>query len=141
MGSSEREAGRGLSLATSDSMVKQRLGAGWNMLRQGAGARGSRLPASAPRCLRRPLARGEDRRELGTGGVGVGWGRKGRKKGKERKKERRGKGEGAAAPRSRRLSPNAPNLERGEKSFQKNLQAWIGVFFFFGVMAWGGWGE
>ncbi|XP_070636563.1 uncharacterized protein [Bos indicus] len=38
------------------------------MLRQGAGARGSRLPATAARCLRRPLpaARGENGRELGT---------------------------------------------------------------------------
>ncbi|XP_059951506.1 WAS/WASL-interacting protein family member 3-like [Mesoplodon densirostris] len=47
------------------------------MLRRGAGARGSQLPATAARFLRRPLpaARGENGRELGTCLLGVEGGR------------------------------------------------------------------
>nr|KAF6322521.1 hypothetical protein mPipKuh1_008519 [Pipistrellus kuhlii] len=120
MGSSEREAGRGLSLATSDSMVKQRLGAGWNMLRRGAGARGSRPGSRRPWRAAPSAARGPARTgDLFVWGWGVG-GRKGRKKGKG--KEGGGGGRGNAAEDPENLAPKrAQPGETGGKNPSRRI--------------------
>lgn len=107
--------------------------------RQAPGAPSSRRPDALPPP---PAARCPRRERTGTGdlfggGGGGGGGGKGERKGKERKRKG-GEGEGGNAEDPENLAPNAPNLERGEKSFQKNLQAWIGVIFFFFLARWRG---
>jgi hypothetical protein len=111
----------------------------------GEAALGRRLKHAAPRSGRAglpapgdrgalpppPAARGEDRGEWGTRLFGVGVGvRKGRKE--ERKGKRKGGGGGGEAkPKIPRiLHQTRPTWREGGKSFQKNLQAWIGVIFF-----------
>lgn len=98
------------------------------------GDRGALPPPPAVRCPR------QGRTGIGDLFVGGGGGgRKGRKKGKERKKERRGEGEGERTPWIPRiLHQTRPTWREEEKSFQKNLQAWIGVIFFGGGARWRG---